>query len=231
MSDSIIILAGGESKRWKGEKKYMKEVCGEPVIIRTRRLVAEMRPDADIHVIGPELQRNNPNEVFALLKSRWSEDGMTYLLLGDVSWMRGTLRQVVSDKSSFTIYGRAGPNTLTGRPYEEIFAFAFWYPQNDYMYRIHIDSLMIQGEENQWDIVVLDDLYRRYWPIYIFLVLAGMHPVGYRHVIRRLARRQTHAKFVDVGESVTDDFDEPEWYEPYCKAVEPDRLIDRETPP
>ena len=91
MTDSIIILAGGKSKRWGGEVKYLKEVCGEPVLHRTQRLVAHFRPDADVHTIGTELQRDNPNEVFALLKDKWSTDGMTYLILGDVSWMKGTL--------------------------------------------------------------------------------------------------------------------------------------------
>jgi hypothetical protein len=232
MTDSIIILAGGKSKRWGGEVKYLKEVCGEPVLHRTQRLVTHFRPDADVHTIGTELQRDNPNEVFALLNNKWSTTGMTYLLLGDVSWMKGSLKRFLDETWPFVVYGRNGPNQLTGRPHEEIFGFAFNFSQNPHILRIHIDSLLIKGEENQWDIVVLHDLYRRWRLVYPLLMTAAMlSRKAYWYGVKRLAHRENHPDFVDVGESVTDDFDEPGWYEPYCKAVEPERLIDRETPP
>lgn len=229
MKDSVIILAGGKSKRWGGKEKYLLPVCGEPVLNRTIRLVREIRPDVEIHIIGPSLQRDNPNEVTAMTAPFWSE-GMTYILLGDVSWMKGTLRRFLSEKTKFVIYGRAGPNPLTGRPHEEIFAYAFSGTERQYIARLHIDSLCIKGENNQWDVVVLHDLEIFHPMLYHLFMILGKFPGVYWYGIRKFARRQNHPCFVDVGEGITDDFDEPEWYEPYCKAVEPGRLIDREVP-
>lgn len=229
MPDSVIILAGGKSKRWGGIIKYLLPVGCEPVLNRTIRLVEEIRPDVKIHVIGPELQRDNPNEVTAMTAHLWS-DGMTYILLGDVSWMKGTLRKVITTGTMFSIYGRAGPNPLTGRPHEEIFAYAFSGIERQHIARLHIDSLHIKGEDNQWDVVVLHDLEGSHPLLYHLFMLFGNLPGVYWYGIRRFGRRQNHPCFVDVGEGITDDFDEPEWYEPYCKAVEPGRLIDREIP-
>ena len=230
MPDSVIILAGGKSKRWGGTAKYLLPVCGEPVLNRTVRLVKEIRPDVKVHVIGPELQRDNPNQVTAMVAHLWSE-GMTYILLGDVSWMKGTLRRVLTTPTAFSIYGRAGPNPLTGRPHEEIFAFAFNGCLRQHIARIHLDSLCIKGENNQWDIVVLDDLYAQHPILYSLLMPFALWPGVYWYGMRRFGRRQDHPCFVDVGEGITDDFDEPEWYQPYRDAVEPGWLIDREVPP
>lgn len=227
MPDSVIILAGGKSKRWGGVVKYLLPVCGEPVLNRTVRLVREIRPDVEIHIIGPALQRDNPNEVTAMTAHLWSE-GMTYILLGDVSWMKGTLREFLLERRRFVIYGRAGPNTLTGRPHEEIFAYAFSGTERQHIASLHVDSLSIKGEGNQWDVVVLHDLEGTHPVLYrVFMIFGGL-PGVYWYGIRRFARRQNHPCFIDVGEGITDDFDEPEWYEPYCKAVEPNRLIDKE---
>lgn len=230
MKDSIIILAGGKSCRWNGTVKYLLPVCGEPVLHRTIRLVKEIRPDADLHIIGPELQRDNPNEVALLCSHLWG-DRMTYLLLGDVSWMRGTLKRVLTTTNTFSIYGRAGPNQLTGRPHEEIFAFTFHGGERRHLENIHIDSLKIKGEGNQWDVVVLHDLNTQHPALYDLFMAFGGFPLTYWQGMRRFGRRQDHPLFIDVGEGITDDFDEPEWYQPYLDAVEPDRLIDLERAP
>lgn len=230
MPDSVIILAGGKSSRWNGRVKYLLPVCGEPVLNRTVRLVKEIRPGARVHVVGPELQRENPNELFLDTMHLFGQS-MTYYLLGDVSWMKGTLRKVLTDSAPFRIYGRAGPNTLTGRPYEEIFAFAFHDSQKPSLEKIHQDSLKVKGERNQWDITVLHDLDTQHPFIYDVCMVFCSLPVTYWQVMRRFGRRQNHPCFVDVGEGITDDFDEPEWYQPYLDAVEPGRLIDREVPP
>lgn len=229
--DSVIILAGGKSKRWNGTVKYMLPVCGEPVLHRTIRLVKEIRPDVKVHVIGPELQPNNPNQLFLDTMHLFGESDMTYYLLGDVSWMKGTLRKVLTTSAPFLIYGRAGPNQLTGRPHEEIFAFAFDRSETQSLSNIHTDSLTIKGEGNQWDVVVLHDLNAQHPALYDLFLAFGRFPCTYWQGIRKFGRRQDHPCFMDVGESISDDFDEPEWYQPYLDAVEPERLIDLERAP
>lgn len=228
--DSVIILAGGKSNRWNGTTKYLLPVCGEPVLHRTVRLVKEIRPDVEVHVVGPELQPDNPNQLFLDTMHLFGKS-MTYYLLGDVSWMKGTLRRVLTTTTLFSIYGRKGPNQLTGRPHEEIFAFAFYGSERQILSSIHADSLSIKGEGNQWDVVVLHDLNEQHPVLYDLFMAFVRFPCTYWQGMRVFGRRQDHPCFVDVGEGITDDFDEPEWYQPYLNAVEPERLIDREVPP
>src|SRR5512138_3591682 len=118
--DSIIILAGGDNSRWKialsitrsnrnGVKKYEQLVNGEPVLSRTVRLCKEFRPDAQIHVIGPLIKGQSHQDVFLKVyeKGLWSKSGNTFLMFGDVSWMRGTLKRFLSERPTEPkIYGR-----------------------------------------------------------------------------------------------------------------------------
>jgi hypothetical protein len=112
-----------------------------------------------------------------------------------------------------------------------MFAVAFNHDLNDWMKTIHFDSVRFNPHGDWWDVAMASDLSMRLPPFYDLLRLVAGRRGVYWYGLRKFGRTTDHSRFVDVGESVTDDFDEPEWYQPYLDAVEPGRLIDREVPP
>lgn len=240
MADSVIIIAGGKGKRWGYKKKYMLPVCEEPVLHRTVRLVKEQK-GIDPHVIGEEHQEG-ANQACSYSSKFWSKNGMTYILLGDVSWKKRTLKRVLGtrgqDVKDFMVFGRSGANHLTGRPYSEIFAFAFPYTLNRWIKECHDVAIKIFPEGDWWDVLRVADISTRdIWALRLMSLLSIQSPkcitglvkvFTYHNGLRVQGRTTDSNFFYDVGESVTDDFDEPEWYQPYLDAVEPGRLIDQE---
>ncbi len=225
MTDTVLVLASGKSHRWNGINKLYLNVCGEPILTRTTRLIKEIRPDIQLIITGSEATYPTPNQVITHYRNAWAKDGRTFVLLGDVSWRKSTLEKVLKEKNGFTIFGRSGPNKLTGRPYKEIFAMVWDHGDNDAVAGWHKDAVRFNPTGDWWDVVMVSDLKKTGSIVYSFMRLFAC-PAIYMQYLRMYGRMETHPAFKDVGESITDDIDEPEWYQPYLDAVEPKRLID-----
>lgn len=140
MSDGVILLCAGQQRRLAhlGYPKQMIAVAGEPILLRTVRLVREVS-DLPICVAtsgGPlsdVCREHGLAECFALERSllcgaesvmraqRW--DSAT-VLLGDVCWSRRMIRHWLRACAERpTLYcARLGPSTITGKAYGEHFA-------------------------------------------------------------------------------------------------------------
>lgn len=226
--DSIIILAGGDNSRWNGVKKYEQLVNGEPVLARTIRLCKEFRPDAQIHVIGPLIKGKSHQDVFLKVyeKGLWSKTGRTFLMFGDVSWMRGTLKRFLSERPTEPkIYGRPHGNEITGRPPKELFGGVIPAGWKDFMWKVHFDAQTLIPNGDWWtvaELMVYDEKTR----LRLLVLPKRFRDWTWFHILRKRDEFLRSRFFVDVGESVTDDFDYPEDYPPYCEKCGP--LIEKE---
>lgn len=221
MSDVIIILAGGESKRFDGVPKYNLPVCGEPVIERTVRLCREFRPDIDPHVERRNLTYNgDPSHTAAFLALRelWSQDGTTYLMFGDVSWNRGCLREFLGQRG-YGAFGRFVPNVVTGNPHPECYGVWFDHRFTADMERWHKLALLCHPNGDWWDVagfVVRKSLIP---PRLASLVPPSIRRFFWFRCRCKIDKVCQSPMFVDVGSTATDDFDYPWLYKEYVKNV------------
>lgn len=140
-------MAQGEQQRLAalGYPKQMVQVCGEPNIARTIRLLKAAHGGAcDITVVaratvewkalatstGVSL-RALPDTGDGILDglrnslAMWSKDAVTLVLLGDVVWTEAALQGgLTAEPRPLTFIGRSGPNTITGRPWPELFGLS-----------------------------------------------------------------------------------------------------------
>ena len=227
--DVILILAGGDNARWNGVKKYNLDVNGEPVLSRTLRLCKEFRPDAEIRVIGPEVKGKSHQDVFLKVYNMWSRMGNTYLMFGDVSWMKGTLRKFLSEKPTEPkLYGRPHGNKITRREDMELFGGVVPFVWKNFMWKVHWDALSIAPSGDWWsvaELMIYDEKTRNK----LTVLPQRLRDWTWYHVMRKRGEFFKSRFFVDVGESVTDDFDYPQDYPKYCEWCGP--MIDREDPP
>lgn len=151
-----LILCAGDSKRWTGrppltdEPKHLVELCGEPLLHRTVRLVHELDPDADIRIVvanhqDPRYRVDGTKRVKARLDPRrggldkvlssrhvWHAQGRTVVLLGDVYYTTAAIGAIVGwEGGDWVMFGRPGDSKLTGKPWAEPFALAFWPERHD----------------------------------------------------------------------------------------------------
>jgi len=141
-------MAQGEQQRLAalGYPKQMVQVCGEPNIARTVRLLkTRVFPGTcDIALVarataewtalaastGATLRTlsNTGDCILDGLRNSshlWSKDAATLVILGDVVWTEAALQKVAQPPTPLMFLGRSGPNTVTGRPWPELFGLAF----------------------------------------------------------------------------------------------------------
>jgi hypothetical protein len=243
----IIILAAGSCSRWMGQCKHLLPVQGEPIIYRTIRLIREFKPDQPIHIITQrpfigckadhwirstdDDARASINATVLLTSEHWDPDGMTHLILGDVSFMRGTLKRIVGYTGPARVWGRMYGNKLSRKHDREIFAYSFPPKYHDYLVRCYLEAIAAEppGEGDMWDgfnfQVAGPGLTGRIVEV-MYRVMSDERRIKYLYPF---LLSHDGGLWCEVGESVTDDFDYPRDYEPYCQKCGP--FIDREAPP
>lgn len=121
----VILLCAGAGERWndyRGVPKHLVKLCGEPVLTRTIRLLAELAPGAEVVVVVENLRdrrylaavkaAGNPNARRTEHKPRpdlWGDldkiveglelmarSGASVVLMGDVWWSRPALADVIA---------------------------------------------------------------------------------------------------------------------------------------
>lgn len=145
----VIIRCAGQATRWKNHldvPKHLVELCGEPVLERTVRLISEIRPAADIKVVVKDLSdrrylippssrtidKPNPTngdlDKIASTAHLWDSTDRTVLLWGDTWWSRKALTDVLTNEHpDWHVWLRFGPNNRGG----ELFAFTWPAAAND----------------------------------------------------------------------------------------------------
>ena len=139
----IFVMAQGRQERLPSLKhsKHLLEVNGEPIIVRTLRLLREFSDGLDVTVIGHQdvLQRfdvmknirrgltlKNPgfcilDGLYETLSSCPPSDDRVIFLLGDVVFSRDALQKILANRD---LYSFAGTNDLS-KSKGELFAFGY----------------------------------------------------------------------------------------------------------
>lgn len=140
----VIIRCAGDGTRWgdyRGAEKHLVQLCGEPVLHRTVRLIREIDPDADVRLIvkdgrdaryqvpGASRVGDKPDpangdlDKIASSRHLWSKAERTVLLWGDTWWSRDALTGVLANDGGWRVWLR------TCGAGGELFAFA--WPADD----------------------------------------------------------------------------------------------------
>jgi len=137
----VIILAGGKAKRWKNymgiENKYLVEIDGEPVYLRTIRLLKELGIEKFYLSSNNEKLKIHPEYHQATYKSGtdldrfydtqeiWNNSKEDVLFLyGDVYYTKQALKIICETpaKPKFVTFGRYRNKKYPGEKANEIFA-------------------------------------------------------------------------------------------------------------
>jgi len=205
----IIILCGGEGKRWKnylGIKKHFIEIEGERLLDRTIRLINKYKNtkttifvvanDENYLVQGTKLfipKKNSYNsgaDKFLDSKELWNKQCRTIVLMGDVWFSENCMKSIMEHTGKeWVVFGRRRKSKITGCPYPEIFGQSF-FPEH------------LEEHENNLHKIV--KAYHRGkirrcigWEHYRCMI--GLEPTN-KHVVKN--------KFFDVDD-FTEDFDIP----------------------
>ena len=138
----VIILAAGNSERWKnfrGTPKHLTKVEGKVLLERTCKQF--LKYTDDVLVIGLDeryqvdgtslyvIKSDNTNwkdaSKFLSSKDLWLRDGKTILAFGDVYFTSEAVKTIMKDKDPFKFFLRRGANEETGARHREIFALTF----------------------------------------------------------------------------------------------------------
>ena len=231
-------MAGGRASRWGGKCKHMMPVCGVPVLKRTVWLCGEFRPDIPVKVITwrPECMLGdkiipNPSgeaglsQTLGILETagEWSPDGMTHLILGDVSFQKGTLREILTYTGPARAWGRMWGNELTGKQDREIFAYSFPPGYHGFLKRCCEMAVAshLPEEGDMWDIFnfqcggtgVLGRMTEK-----LYKMLPNESRLKYLYPFLLW---WSGGLWYEVDEFVTDDFDYPEDYDKYVAKITP----------
>lgn len=138
----IVLLAHGRQERLPGLSgpKHFLRVGGEPVVVRTVRLLEEhgLKP---FMVVAPKLPEwaefaanrdvrwtsfegaapSIVSAVAGLLQHDVAQGAL--FLLADVVFSRRAIDFILQNQSGMAFYGKSGPNPWTGKSHNEIYAF------------------------------------------------------------------------------------------------------------
>lgn len=194
MSVDIFILAAGEQKRWGGQYpvKQLLPIKGEPLILRTIRLLGKNKPI--VVTYRPEIIEQVPYWLIPK-RRRWTTETLLstsekwysrqiVILLGDVLYSPKSLDLILSNQDRFTVFGSS----------HEIFGLSFY----DKPRVIQAANETIKQAEIGYHFGKLRNLYHTYY---------GIEDKNEYDI--------NHPHFKKVHSSMTDyvtDFDSPEQY-------------------
>jgi hypothetical protein len=223
----VLIISGGSGERWGnylGLPKQLVPINGEVLIERTIRQLRELGVK-DISIIKesdcklfdcldvPKLDITRRNDLHGdidkLLSSRdyWNKEGKTILLLGDVYFTDEALKTIITHEGrDWYQYGRLGPNSITGKKWNENFAFSMYPEHHEQLYEAGVESFRLLSEK----------LIRRNTMAQCYRVMAGKNGSDADY---RGQPQEDLGNFV-VIDDLTDDWDYPKDYEEMKRIIE-----------
>ena len=147
----VVLMCHGKQSRmcdYEGYK-HLVPVCGEPLVQRTGRMLRELREQALIRVVAPDVEEwravtremgadlvATPHPLFLAALPEVIPTGIKpdrfLILCGDVIFSPEILQRLVDAKAPVAFAGRFVPNIFTGRPAGELFGLSlegkFLYP-------------------------------------------------------------------------------------------------------
>lgn len=154
-----IVIAAGDATRWgdfMGVTKHFAVLNGEPVILRTIRLLIDNGVDTkDIHVVSKDYQIDKVNNYRPKLKISnfdadkflssaplWNKRGRTVILYGDVYFSEYAMNLIVNNTDTeWRLFCRPTASSITGTPYGECFAVSL-HPQDHQYARARLNQLV-----------------------------------------------------------------------------------------
>ena len=219
----IIIMAGGESKRWnnyKGSPKHFVSIGGECLIYRT---ITQVKEYGEVVVVTPPLneidsiweafiktcdmvdciqsKRIGTASLYELYYTKiWDSKSRNIVLLGDVYFTDEAIDKIINhNEDNYTFIGREGKSKATGLKYGELWGLSFLPSSIQFI---------------TYNMGRVRDLYQNKvisrctgWEIY--KLLQGI-PFG-THSIK--------GNFLEIND-LTEDFDTPQDYEDWIKVYE-----------
>jgi hypothetical protein len=165
-----VIIAAGKAERWGnhlGVAKHFAPLAGEPIIVRTVRLLRERGVD-DIVVVGPDERYDidgarlfvpthdygsfGDADKFLSSRAEWSQGGRTVVLYGDVFFTDHAMDTIVGHGvREWTLFARPYASKVTHKPWPECFAQSFWPEHRDEHERhlLRVASLHAKGRINR----------------------------------------------------------------------------------
>lgn len=200
----VIIPLGGKAKRWGNYldvPKYLAPVDDEPILERT---ITQLKSHGEVPVIIKK-SKTVYGEVDKIYSSfdRWNKYGRTIILFGDTFFTDEGLEKVMGyPDAEFTVFGRIGASSFTGKQYGELYAVSF-YPEHIPIIVKAIERIIDLEKRNAIDIANLWALYRAY----------------HKFPDDMMNRHFAGDGFVEIND-FTEDFDWPEDYDRFIERWE-----------
>ena len=222
----VLIICGGAGSRWnnyKDTEKHLVKVKDEVLLERTIRQLREHNV-TDISIIKEKgcnsydyldvptldiVRRNDLHgDIDKLLSSKkyWSGDDRTVLLLGDVYFSDDAIKSIVTcnDRDWFQ-FGRLNPSKITGKKWNENFAFSFFPEHITQIYEAGVKSFELLNKK----------LIRRNTMAQFYRVMCGKDGKSADY---RGQPQENLGNFI-VIDDITDDFDYPKDYEKMIQVL------------
>lgn len=183
-STTVIIPAQGKAARWKPSKriswtppvpyKQLLNIQGSPLIMRT---IGQLRLNnlRSIVLIAPENMlryisvnqltiRNFPTPRDSVLetilgtKDLWKE--RVFVILGDVLFSDSAIKAIVKTKEDAIIFGRTGPNPVSGKKASEIFAMSFIQERAEQIIAQMSMLIRMKPKQKVWNLYRATDFFK-----------------------------------------------------------------------
>lgn len=220
----VIIMAQGKGSRWEGpelpsEYKQLIPILGKPLVGRTINqlqaknfrdiwLASLTEPFAGLGVDKFYAQREHDigSIIQGIIRVRhlWMNQTDVLFILGDVMFSYYDLNIIVSTLET-SIFGREGPNIITGKAAKEIFAVRF-VGNKEHMSWIYGNLTMLAASTSEPHKLKLWDWYN------------SLKQFG----------QTDKVKFVSLGETYTDDIDSPQHYQQFFAKMQEEAAKENE---
>jgi hypothetical protein len=152
----IVIACAGSGAKWGNYldvPRHLAPVDGEPLLHRTTRQALTVSHDVHIASLDDDryllpgttrhvIRGQHVNE-YASTRHLWSTYGRTLLLYGDVYYTDAAMTTIGGfDGPLWRMFGRAGPSSITGSRWGEIFAGS-WLPRHHGMLDDHMHKVAL----------------------------------------------------------------------------------------
>jgi hypothetical protein len=220
----------------------MMPVCGEPALARTVELCHEFRPDlpvriitwrkecadlADIIITNPSGELGDTiNTGILETHEHWAIHKMTHIILGDVSFRRGTLKRILNYSGGARAWGRMWGNPLTGKEDREIVACSF--PPNYHRFLKKCCECAVRshapGDGDMWDIFNFQVCGTGVFGVIVERGYKWMSNEARMKYLYPFLLWYSGDLWCETGEGVTDDFEYPEHYDQYVSKITKEML-------
>ena len=218
---TYIIMAQGTGDRWDvtlhstGQRlephKQLILAGDEPIIRRTVKQVMRFANEPPTVICWQDIADAIPGVVafgyrepvfsllYGILRARGLWEGRMTFLFGDVVYSNSAMKSIVEDQRSIVIFGRLGPNKITGKVASELFGLSFDESEYDLI------------EETMRCIIVDKDVPEKLWGV--SYKLAGVKE------LETGERRAKNFERLLLIDDYTDDCDSPQEFNEFYKLL------------